>query len=602
MSSVDPVGFLRATPPFSALPQAAFEDAAQALEVVFFPAGTRLVVRGGAPAQHLYVIRKGAVRLERDAQTLQVLEEGEFFGFTSLIAGVTTSDVVVEEDLLAYRLGADVFHRLLVHPAFAAHFAVGLAERLRSSLDSSQRLSFQADLAMPIAQLVQRSPVRAGPATTAAEAARLMREAGVGSVIVDGTPPGIVTGQDLRNRVLAEDRPGSTPLSEIQSAPLKTAPDATPVYAAWQRLLEEGIRHLPVTRGGEIVGMVTASDLLRRTAQGPLAVLRRVERLADRSALAGYAGQVAQMVRGLHAGGLDAFVISGLVARLNGALVGRILRWAEAELGAPPCPYAWVVYGSEGRQEQLLLTDQDNALIYAEASDAAARYFPAFAARVVEDLVAAGFPRCAGGYMATAWQGPLAEWEARVRAWVSEPKARALLEAHIFFDYRRAYGRLALDGLDAQLKRAGKERVFLAALAKSAMEFKPPPGLLLRLKGGSSKVDLKAQGISPLVFLARCYGLEAGSDARNTLERLGAAADAGLLAKDTLATLGEAYRFLLRVRLSHQLERLSRGEAPSNEVALRELATVERTHLKEAFGAIADFQEAAAYHYRTELF
>src|SRR5512146_2717192 len=121
MISLDPIGFVRGTP--------AFDAAAKALEIVFFPAGTRLLTRGGAPSEHLYVIRKGAVRLERDAQTLQVLEEGEVFGFTSLISGRATLDVIVEEDLLAYRLPKATFEALLGNAPFAGHFASGLAER-----------------------------------------------------------------------------------------------------------------------------------------------------------------------------------------------------------------------------------------------------------------------------------------------------------------------------------------------------------------------------------------------------------------------------------------------------------------------------------------
>ena len=150
MASLDPIAFVRGTPPFDALPASAFDDAAKALEIVFYPAGTRILVRGGQPSQHLYVIRKGAVRLEREAQTLQVLEEGEIFGFTSLISGKATIDVTVEEDLLAYRIPKPEFEALLAHGPFAGHFASGLAERLRNSLERSQVVSFQPDLAVPV--------------------------------------------------------------------------------------------------------------------------------------------------------------------------------------------------------------------------------------------------------------------------------------------------------------------------------------------------------------------------------------------------------------------------------------------------------------------
>jgi CBS domain-containing protein len=138
--------------------------------------------------------------------------------------------------------------------------------------------------------------------------------------------------------------------------------------------------------------VLTSSDLLRTTAQGPVGVLRSVERLATRDALPGYGARVVEMASSLLAGGLDATVIAGFVARLNDALLSRILRWAEADLGMPPAPYAWIAFGSEGRMEQTLLTDQDNALVHGGVA-ADEPYFAALAERANTDLEAAGFPR-----------------------------------------------------------------------------------------------------------------------------------------------------------------------------------------------------------------
>src|SRR5512138_3368612 len=333
MVSLDPVAFVRGTPPFDALPAPAFEDAAKALEIVFHPTGTRLLQRGGQPSEHLYVIRKGAVRLERDGQTLQVLEEGEIFGFTSLISGQATIDVVVEEDLLAYRLPGDRFQALLAHGPFAGHFASGLAERLRNSLELSQVASFPPDLAVPVHSLLRGPVVRIARDATVGEAAKVMAERRVSSVLVDSEPPGIVTDRDFRRRVLAAGKGPATPVLEVYSAPLKTVVAECPVYEAWRILIDAGVHHLPITRNGGIVGVLSATDLLKTTASGPLAVMKRVERLNDRAALPGYATKVAEMASVLFNGGLEPTVIGGFVARLNDILVGRILRWAEADLG-----------------------------------------------------------------------------------------------------------------------------------------------------------------------------------------------------------------------------------------------------------------------------
>ncbi len=600
--SLDPIAFVRETPPFDALPEPAFAQAARSLEIVFYPAGTRLLTRGGAPFEHLYVVRKGAVRLERDAQTLQVLEEGEVFGFTSLISGKATLDVRVEEDLLAYRLPKSTFEALLANAPFAGHFASGLAERLRNSLERSQVVSFQPDLAVPVSSLLRGAAVRIRSDANVGDAARVMADQSVSSVLVDSDPPGIVTDRDFRRRVLAAGKGPETPVLDVCSTPLRTVVSDCPVYEAWRILLETGVHHLPVTRDGEIVGVLSATDLLKTTAAGPLAVMKRVERLGDRSALPGYSTKVAEMASVLFNGGLEPTVIGGFVARLNDTLLTRILRWAEAELGPPPTEYAWLVFGSEGRMEQMVLTDQDNALVYGEDSPEARAYFGALAEKAVTDLQAAGFPRCPGGYMATRWNDPLDVWEDRFRTWLDKPTPQALLEASIFFDFRPVYGHLDVARLRTVVARAKGARTFLAAMAKSALTFHVPGGLALRLRSESAKFDMKLKGISPIVFLARVYGLEAASRSSNTLDRLRAAVDAGLIGHDTCETLSEAYRFLLRVRLREQIKMISEGNPPSNMIALADLSSMERSRVRDAFRAIEVWHGHAAYHFRTDLF
>ena len=599
MSALDPVAFLRATPPFGDLPPRFFERAARSLDIGFYPVGTRLVQSGGTPLQHLYVIRKGAVRLERAGQTLQLLEEGEVFGYTSLLSRKATLDAIVEEDLLAYRIPKLEFEQLLEDARFASHFAMGLAERLKHSLERPQVATFQADLGVAVETLVREPPVRVPAGATVGDAALVMRERHVSSVLVDTIPPGIVTDRDFRNRVLAEGLGPTTPVTAIYSSPLKTVPGRTAVYEAWQMLLDQGVHHLPVTRGEEILGVLTAKDLLKTTAQGPPAMLRSVERLASRSALPGYGTRLAEMAASLLAGGLDATVIAGFVARLNDALLGRVLRWAEAEFGPPPAPYAWIAFGSEGRMEQTLLTDQDNALVHGGTA-ADEPYFAALAERANADLIMAGYPPCPGGYMARKWHGPLDEWEARFNGWLDDPKPQALLWAAIFFDFRKVHGVLDLAPLEAVLTRASKARVFLSCMAKAALEFRPPPSLFLRLHG--DEIDLKRQAISPIVFLVRPYALEVGTTARNTLERLDKAVEAGLMGADARATLREAYQFLLGLRLREQVRMIAGGNPPVNTISLSALSSIERSRLKDSLRHIREWQDKAAYYYRTELF
>ena len=196
--------------------------------------------------------------------------------------------------------------------------------------------NFQPDLALPVSSLVRGPAIRSPPGITVGEAAKLMADANVGSLLLDSDPPAIVTDRDFRIRVLAAGRGPETAVSEVATSPIQTLPSNTPIYEAWRILLDSGLHHLPVTLGGEVVGVVSASDLLKSTASGPVAVMKKVERLPDRSVLSGYTQMVTEMVSALFTGGLEPTTIGGFVARLNDTLLARILKWAEADFGPPP--------------------------------------------------------------------------------------------------------------------------------------------------------------------------------------------------------------------------------------------------------------------------
>jgi CBS domain-containing protein len=600
-TTVDPVTFLRATEPFSSLPDPLFDVAAASLEVAYHPVGTRLCRSGGDPLHHLYLIRKGVVRLERDGQTIQLAEEGETFGYVSLISHVASLDAVVEEELVAYRFPEEAFTKLLGDARFASHFAAKMGGRLEASLDHAPVSVFRTDLSREIQQLLRRPAIWVDAEVSVGEAAAVMAEQRVSSVLVRTDPPTIVTDRDFRNAVLAEELGPETPVTAVPPGPLQTVPATMPIHEAWLTLIDRRVSHLAIERSGTIVGVLATSDLLKSAAQGPVAVLRSVERLPGREHLPGYATRVGEMAAALVAARLDATVVAGFVARLNDVLLRRIARWAERDLGAAPAQWVWLALGSEGRVEQTLLTDQDNALVFADVGAPHRAWFQAFSERVNDDLEAAGFPRCAGGYMARNWNGTLSEWRQRFADWTDSPQPRALLDAAIFFDYRRVDGPLDLAPLDQAVAESLEKPVFLRFLARQALDFKPPPSLLLRLRGEAPSIDLKLHALAPIVHLARCYGIEARATGRGTLERLEAAARAGIADPAIVEAAADAFRFVLGLRLRLQLRRIAEGRHPDEPGPTHQFNAAERGHLKDALRAIRVFQERAAFHYRTDF-
>lgn len=571
------------------------------LEITFYPKGNKVLERSGPKSQHLYLIRKGGARLEREGQTITHLEEGEVFGYPSLLSqDAPAFDVVAEEDLLVYRWPKDVFQKLLEYPAFSEFFTRGLAERLRLATRAEGLGMVNLDLALPVGELITRPPVFVARQSTIGEAAQVMRKHQISSVLVEGEPLGILTDRDLRNRVLASGKGPETPLQEIMSAPVKTLPARTPLFEALSFMVSQGIHHLPLEQDGKIIGLITDTVFMRQQTKSPLYLLRRLERTRNPSDLVGYGKELTSVAESLLAGGLGASEIGRSVSSLNDQLIRTLLRLGEEQLGPPPTAYAWIVFGSEGRMEQALLTDQDNALIYEVGSPDAAAYFEQLARLAVDGLIQAGFPPCPGGYMATNWCKPLVEWEQLFQRWLETPKPQELLEAQIFFDFRAVHGQLSLEPLERILASSANQGIFLAQLAKASLQFRPPIGFFRQIKEEGGGVDIKKGGIAPIVSLARVYALEARSQAKATVERLQAAARENKLSHDGAETLIEAFGFLMRLRLREQLASLGRNETPSNKVLLESLSHLERRHLKEAFLHVREMQEAMSNRFHTD--
>ena len=598
---MSPLDFIISHPPFHLLPREALRQVERGLEITFFPKGSKVLSRSGPKSQHLYMIRKGVARLERDGQAMVHLEEGEIFGYPSLIAQDTPAfDVIAEEDLLVYRWPEKVFRKLMEYRPFAEFFTRGLAERLRLITRREELELASINLSLPVGELVTRPPVFVARNATVQKAAEVMREHQISSVLVEGSPMGILTDRDLRNRVLALGKGPDTPLVEVMSTPVKTLPANTPIFEALSFMVRQGIHHLPLEQDGKIVGVISDTVLMQQQARSPLHLLRQLERTRSPAELKGYTKELSGIAESLFAGGLGASEIGRSVSSLNDQLIRILLQLAEERLGAPPAPYAWMALGSEGRMEQALLTDQDNALAYAEESPEARRYFAELAEYVVDGLIQAGFPPCPGGYMATHWRKPISEWQKLFQHWVETPTPQELLEAQIFFDFRKVYGELSLEALEKIVANSGEQRIFLAYLARASLQLRPPIGFLRRIKEEDGGVDIKKGGIAPIVSLARVYALEAGSLAKGTVERLKAAAHKNKLSQEGAETLIEAFGFLMRLRLRQQLTSLRQGLPPNNKIQLERLSTLERRHLKEAFLHIREMQESMSHRFHAD--
>jgi CBS domain-containing protein len=602
LRAMDVGTFLARYAPFSELDEARLGEVVRAVEIAHFPAGEVILRKDGPPSQALYVVRKGAIELLDGGVALDLLGEGEVFGQFSLLAHDPPSVTArAHEDTLCYLVTAPIAQELLTSGAGPSFVAGTMRQRVRAALERS----FQ-DTGDPryrrVGSLLRRPLVTIEPDRTIAEAAARMADERVSSLLVP-SPDGwsIITDRDLRVRVVAPGLAGDRPVRDVATAPVHTVESAALAGDALTSMLAYGVHHLPVVDGGEVVGVVTDTDLMGLGRHTPFAIKSAVTRGRSRAEIAAAARDLPEVVATLVEGSADPVDVGRVVSLVFDAAADRLVELAVAELGEPPGPFAWLAMGSGARHEQSLTSDQDHALAF-DAEPEHDAYFAELAASVTEGLEEAGLPRCRGNAMAVhpTMRAPIDTWAARFRSWISRPDAAGQTLSSIALDYRRQAGALDAErALDAEVRGARARVGFARLLGEQALANRPPTGffgdLVVASEGSrAGRLDIKHGGITIVTNLARTCSVRAGSTATGTLDRLDAAAAEGLVTQDLADDLGDAFRFLWQVRLRHHAEQV-RGEHEVDDlVDPAALGAFARSGLKEAFRTIRGAQRVLA--------
>lgn len=603
-------------PPFTLLSDELLSEAASSCRVSYHRAGS-VLAEPGDDNRDLHLIVRGAVELRNDSGTLQArLGEGQIVGVVSALSGRPARHrCVVLEDTVLHRLDADVVTDLRRRAGveFDHHLISLVADR--TPTPTQEMGSIGGILADPCRSLITRPPVVVTTDQMVDRVAVVMTEARVSSVIVaeaDGSVVGIVTDRDLRGRVVAAGLdPGRTPVGSIMTADPILVEDTRLGHEVLLVMAEHNIHHVPVLDAdGTPIGLITANDLSTARSNDPVALVGRIAKASTADAVAEAAAPMTAMVTALMVADATAETTGRLVSSITDAVTRRLCQLAEAELGPPPVPYAFVCFGSQARDEQTAFTDQDNGMILADAAGEADRdgYFAALARFVCDGLDRAGYRYCDGDIMATTdrWRAPLGRWLGYVDAWVAEPDPEAVLNAAVFFDVRHLHGDRELTAAYHQraVERARSSDLFLGHLAAGGAEFRPPLGFFRRFvleKDGAQKdrLDLKRTGVTPMIHLARAYALRAGSGRLNSYDRLRAVGDTPHMAAADAAELVVALEYVAYVRLQHQRRQLEAGLAPDNFIDPDSLTRLEREQLRRVFVTIDDHQNAMRRNFNT---
>jgi CBS domain-containing protein len=605
--------FVGTIPPFDLLPASLLDKLVREISISYLRVGEHLSPDDIQQPQ-LYILRKGALRyLDANKALTGKYAEGDICAVYCQKDKLSTDiTVIVDEDSLIYSLDYKALKTLVVeYPEVIEFLEHSSEQRLHSK---KNKLNDDAILTSSISNTsvedFYHHPIATiSPSASIQEAAIKMTEQGFSClVVVDNAQEqtadiglGIVTDKDIRRRCVALGLPTSNPVNEIMTTDIATIDVKCNAYDALIAMTSKHIHHLPVTKLGKLAGMVSVTDLVNNEEHNAVNMTSIIHKASSVDELVTISKLLNKLQVKLTKLGANADHIGKSISAITMAFTIRLIEMAEQKLGPAPVPYAWLAAGSQARQEQLAHSDQDNALIISDTMKPEDDvWFMELATFVSDGLAECGFIYCPGDIMATnkQWRQPQKTWQQYFDKWIDTPSPKALLNSSVFFDLSTIYGDVnLLEKVRQQM--LGKTKVsslFIAHMSSNALRSRPPLGffrdfVLIQDGKHNATLDLKHNGIAPIVDLARIYALSEGISAVNTLERLQQCSGSKSLTKSSAENLIDAYAFLTSVRLEHQGRLLSNRLPVDNYIDPKQISKLEREHLKDAFKVIKSMQD-----------
>ncbi|MBY6197803.1 putative nucleotidyltransferase substrate binding domain-containing protein [Vibrio hangzhouensis] len=613
--------FLASHPPFDELPEETVVYASQHVEIAYYRQDTP-IIHFGDDIHDLYMVRSGVVEIyRRKGELYNRLDEGDLFGQMGLLTNNKVRfPAKAVEDTLVYCLPAEIFQELYDgFDVFADFVEVEDTVRLRQAVSSNTN---ENDLTTSkVRTLLTRDAPTIERSSSIQNAAKLMAEEQVSSLLIidpevvdndeDDTSPvlGIITDRDLCTRVLAENLDPQDEVGNVMSTDVISLDHNAYVYEAMLTMLRYNVHHLPVLKNKKPIGIIETTDIVRYESQNSLLLVSSIFQQQSVEELKTLSEQVRDSFVRLVNEDANAHMVGTAMSVIGRSFKQRIIELAEEQLGHAPIPYCFLALGSMGRDEQLIVTDQDNAIILDDSyvEEKHGQYFEGFSKFICDALADCGYSYCTGDIMATnpEWRMTRKEWEACFSDWIDDPNPKALLNASIFFDLDGVYGKLKwAEQLNSFIvRRARRNNRFLACLARNALNRKPPLGFFkdfVMEKDGrhNNSINLKRRGTAPLVDLIRVHALAVGSRSTNSFERLDDIHEAGILPKGRARDLKDALEFISMVRIAHQAIDVEQGIEPDNNIEPENLSDFERRNLKDAFQILSNGQNFLKFRYQ----
>lgn len=448
------------------------------------------------------------------------------------------------------------------------------------------------------------------------ELAGVMRDKNSSSILVceQDEPVGIITDRDLRNKVVAAGAdPRELSARSIMNSPLIVVQEDDYLFDVVYSMLRHRIHRVGVVdEAGRFCGMVNESDLLKAQTQSPQLLVREIEGAEDIAALKSCHAEIERLVVFFTRAGVRTRDLIRIISDMNDRILLRLVTLVRRQQYPDLTDrFSFVVLGSEGRSEQTLKTDQDNAIIYADdLTESELERLEAFSNTLIDSLIEIGVPECPGGIMAknAFWRRSLSEWKEAVEKWISLPTPENILNFSMFSDVRHVCGDKGLAGAlqGYMLRRAGEENLFLTRMVVSVLRFPPPLGFFGGFKtekGEDSKghVDLKKAGIFAMTEGVKILGLQEGFSGGDTRAKMQRLRESGVLAADLASDLEASFNLLVFFRLRGQVDAIESGREPSNFITPEDLNRIEKGRFHLALEVVKSFQNMLRNRFHLNL-
>ena len=620
--------FLRRHVPFDRMETDALRFLAERLKLAYYAKDTQIVTPEMGVVHTFYILQRGKV-LARQAgdvsmvdYTTMTIGPGEGFPIGSVTAQrPSTNSYIALEDVFCYELPVQDFLSVMqkssVFNLFCTQYIASLLNQSRQQLQVqfSQRAAEQQTMNSPLTSIVTKAPISVSPETPIRKVVEIMAAGHIGSMIIvdeESRPIGIFTQSDVLKRIVLPGIALDEPISAVMSAAPHALLISANAYDAALAMATHGIRHvLAVDEGGQLKGVISERDLFTLQRVGLRQIRQLIDASTDLNMLRQAGSDVRQLALNMLAQGVGAEQLTQFISALNDTLTRRIIQINLDRHDLFGIDWAWLSFGSEGRDEQTFSTDQDNGIVYVctdimDREQTQLRFLD-FARDVNSDLDKVGFPLCKGNIMAS---NPdlcltLEEWENKFAAWVRVPDPSALLNGTIFFDFRPLYGMTSLaHRLRLSLfQQARGNPLFLRMMAQNALAVQPPLGKIRDFITDADPehpgtIDLKKFGARLFIDAARIFSLAQGVANTNTAQRLKLASAKMNVPQGEVESIIEGFNFIQLLRLRHQHFEQEHGRPGDNFVRPDELNDLERRILKESFRQVRKLQQRLKLDYQ----